>query len=216
VKIPDSVLAFNLRNVYWICGGACGGKTTTARRLAEKHNFTLFDPSPLVQDYQAHASYHDQPALLRHFINFDWYCNQPAERYARWQTDFAQEVAEWAIIDLLRLSSERPVVAAFDVIDPSLIMRMAAYNKSAFLYAEDVLIEKKLLHRPDHEEILKVIKEQTKNPEITEQNVIATAMKVSHWHRELAMRNGCFLHLRTEYQEQEDLLPAIEHHFGLV
>jgi hypothetical protein len=216
MQIPDSVLSYSLRHVYWICGGACGGKTTTARRLSEKYNFTLFNPGQHTQDYQTHASFHDQPALLRHFINFDWYLNQPVDRYARWQTDFAQEVAEWAVIDLLRLPRDPPIVAALDVLDPGLISRIAPYHRSAFLYAEDALIEKQLLHRPDHKPVLRVVREGTRDPGLTEQNVIATAKKVSSWHFESATRIGCFLHLRTELQDNVDLLEVVESHFGLV
>ena len=39
----DNVIKEYLKNVYFITGTPCGGKTTVSRALAEKYGFELFD-----------------------------------------------------------------------------------------------------------------------------------------------------------------------------
>ena len=39
----DNVMKEYLKNVYFITGTPCGGKTTLSRALAEKYGFELFD-----------------------------------------------------------------------------------------------------------------------------------------------------------------------------
>ena len=43
MKIENNIIKENLKNVYFVCGNACAGKTTMARMLAEKYNFHLYD-----------------------------------------------------------------------------------------------------------------------------------------------------------------------------
>ena len=39
----DNVIKEYLKNVYFITGTPCGGKTTVSRALVEKYGFELFD-----------------------------------------------------------------------------------------------------------------------------------------------------------------------------
>ena len=43
MNIQDNILKQYLKNVYFVCGTACGGKSTLSRALAEKHGFLLYD-----------------------------------------------------------------------------------------------------------------------------------------------------------------------------
>ncbi len=43
MKIEDNIIKHNLKNVLFICGTACAGKTTMSKLLAEKYNFYLYD-----------------------------------------------------------------------------------------------------------------------------------------------------------------------------
>ena len=43
MNIQDNILKQYLKNVYFVCGTACGGKSTLSRALAEKHSFLLYD-----------------------------------------------------------------------------------------------------------------------------------------------------------------------------
>ena len=41
--IADNILKHNLKNVFFLVGSACGGKTTMAREIAKKYGFTYID-----------------------------------------------------------------------------------------------------------------------------------------------------------------------------
>ena len=42
MKIANNIIKEHLKNVYFLCGGAYGGKTTMARLLEEKHGFIRY------------------------------------------------------------------------------------------------------------------------------------------------------------------------------
>ena len=48
MKISDNIVRERLKNVYWIIGTSCAGKTTMARLLAEKYN---------MEDYETNDQY---------------------------------------------------------------------------------------------------------------------------------------------------------------
>ncbi len=216
MRIADSVLKHNLQHVFWINGGPCGGKTTTAQRLVSKYGFRVFDFGRYIQDYQRAGSFHDHPALLRPFIDWDWFFNRPMEVYAKWLTDFNHEVAEWAIVDLLKLPTHPPVLAEQDFADAGLLSRISVHRRIAFLFADDELIERELLARTDHEPISRVIREHTKDPVTFEKNVIAVATELSHRIQAQAIREGHLVHVRSKNDPSQDFLRLVEEHFGLV
>ena len=43
MKLQDNVLKAYLKNVLFISGTPCGGKTTVSRRLAEKYGLPVYD-----------------------------------------------------------------------------------------------------------------------------------------------------------------------------
>jgi adenylate kinase family enzyme len=215
MNIADSILKHHLEHVYWINGGPCGGKTTTAQKLSAKHGFAVFDSGKHIQRYQQNASFHDHPALLRPFIDWEWFFNRPIDVYARWLSDFNHEVAEWAIADLLELPGTSPVAAEQDFADASLLRRISTHRRVVFLFADDELIEKELLHRDDHEPIRRMISEHTTDPAASERNVVAVATELSHRMQAEALAHEHFVHVRTHARPDQDFLPLVEQHFAL-
>lgn len=60
--IQDNVLKEYLKNVYFISGTPCGGKTTISRALARKHGLTVYD---MDEHFPAHQSMADpEPAPI--------------------------------------------------------------------------------------------------------------------------------------------------------
>ena len=51
MKIANNIIKEHLKNVYFLCGGAYGGKTTMARLLEEKHVFLLFAPDEMKRQH---------------------------------------------------------------------------------------------------------------------------------------------------------------------
>jgi hypothetical protein len=56
----------SLRHVYWIGGGSGAGKSTVARRLAERHGLRLYPTDDVMGEHAARSAAADTP-LLREF-----------------------------------------------------------------------------------------------------------------------------------------------------
>src|SRR5690349_5792517 len=64
---PARGLAGRLRQVRWIGGGSGAGKTTTARRLAERHGLRLYSTDAAMSAHAASAGMRNCPCL-RDFV----------------------------------------------------------------------------------------------------------------------------------------------------
>ena len=81
MKIQDNVLKAYLKNVYFITGTACGGKSTAARALADKYGLTLYDIDKHFDGHQALSDAVSQPNMNRHFDDADAFFGRPVEEY---------------------------------------------------------------------------------------------------------------------------------------
>lgn len=59
----DNVIKEYLKNVYFITGTPCGGKTTVSRALAEKYGFELFDVDERFDEHKKMSNPLFQPAM---------------------------------------------------------------------------------------------------------------------------------------------------------
>ena len=62
MEIQDNVLKEYLKNVYFITGTACSGKTTVSRALAAKHGFAVYDAEQAFDRHRELSNRKDQPA----------------------------------------------------------------------------------------------------------------------------------------------------------
>lgn len=64
-------LAERLRHVYWIGGGSGGGKSTIARRLADRYGLRLYDTDAMMREHTERSSVADAP-MLAEFVRMDF------------------------------------------------------------------------------------------------------------------------------------------------
>lgn len=60
----NNILRHHLKNVYWIGGTTCGGKTT-----AEKHNYCHYDADTMFNEFRKLATSGHQTALSKEISN---------------------------------------------------------------------------------------------------------------------------------------------------
>ena len=65
--IQDNALKAYLKNVYFITGTPCGGKTTISRALAQRHGLMVYDADEHFPEHQRLADPAFQPAMCRRF-----------------------------------------------------------------------------------------------------------------------------------------------------
>lgn len=213
MNIQNNILKYHLRNVYFICGTACAGKTTISKMLAEKHGFYLYD---MDKEYSAHRAISDelhQPDTCYHGKNFHEQWMRPIKEQARWNINSLKEQTEMVLIDLIKLSENQIVVA--DVLyTPDYIQEIIDYRHLAFLTVDKSMIRGTYFNRPEKREFYEFVKQQ--EMEYTYFENIFQSLELTNEIEQKMMRDSGFLILeRKADSTKEEMLSQIEKHFGL-
>ncbi len=211
--IQDNVIRSYLKNVYFILGTACGGKTTISRALAKKHNFLLYDEDERFSAHQAMSNPTDQPAMNRTFPNADAFFGRSVPEYAQWLLDNTREQLDFIMLDLIRLSAVRPVVC-----DLHLTLEQAALwsdpSRVAFLIREPSNIIEEYCNRPDHADFAAYIN-GARDPVFAKENCQKTLAYLNGGFYRKVRESSWFWIERTETSTVPDTLRRVEEHFGL-
>ncbi|MBQ9703179.1 MAG: AAA family ATPase, partial [Clostridia bacterium] len=106
----DNVLKEYLKNVYFITGTPCGGKTTISRELAKKYNLTVYDIDEQFENHLMNSNSVYQPSMNTQFKNADEFFGRTVEEYKKWLLDNTREQLDFVILDLIRLSQNQVVL----------------------------------------------------------------------------------------------------------
>ena len=79
----DNVIKEYLRNVYFITGTPCGGKTTITRALGEKYGIPVYVIDDQFTIHQAMSDREHQPNMNRSFRRLNRITNHSARRTFR-------------------------------------------------------------------------------------------------------------------------------------
>jgi hypothetical protein len=215
LQIPDSVLSHHLQHVLWICGGACGGKTTMASMLADKYGMLHYNCDEHAVEYKKIASPEDHPATLRHFVDWEWYFGRPGAEIARWLTDVLAEQFSMAVLDLVKLGADagRRVVCE-GCLPPGAVKRVGGFHKAIFLYPERELLLDQYFARDDKQDMLRLI-DQLSDPAQMKRNVLDCAAVLLDDDLARAESLGLRTLIRGRDTTPEMMLREIEEHFGL-
>jgi hypothetical protein len=110
---PGETDAGALRHVYWIGGGSGAGKSTVARRIAERHGLRRYSTDDVMPDHAARSTADESPLL------FDFMAMDMDERWMTRSPEVMLETFHWfrgegfhlIVEDLLDLPAEPAVVA---------------------------------------------------------------------------------------------------------
>ena len=211
--IADNILQHHLSHVYWVSGTCCGGKSTMTARLAAKHGMTTYYTDDLFQQHKAIATPAKQPAMLRHFIDFEWFFNRPVPEYSRWLMDAAAEEMGMVVADLLRAPNDKPIVVDTHCC-PDLLRRIAAPNHVVFLVAQPERCRREYFNREDKQDMYRCIQRMS-DPARTLNNVLDTIEHVARQEYESALAGGLPCLTRDDGTVLEHRLRLVEEIFKL-
>ncbi|HET9380819.1 MAG TPA: AAA family ATPase [Streptomyces sp.] len=126
-------LAAQLRNVLWIGGGSGAGKSTTARRLADRHGWRVYATDDVMHEHAGRTTPEEAPHL-HEFLAMDM-----DERWVSRTPEVMLETFHWfrgegfglIVEDLLRMPREpRVVVEGFRLL-PHLVKPLLAVPEHA-------------------------------------------------------------------------------------
>lgn len=212
MEIKDSVIKTYLKNVYFITGTPCGGKTTISRALAKKHGFMIYDVDEEFAKHKALSNRLDQPSMNREFTNADEFFYRPYEEYGQWLIENTREQLDFVILDLIRLSQNQIVIC-----DLHLTLRQAAAITTSdhivFLLRDPHNIIADYCGRPDHRDFTNYINSAS-DPEYAKQNCNRTLESINIDNYEAIKQSSYYWLERDQNSTVENTLSLVEQHFG--
>jgi hypothetical protein len=128
VGTPLNVWRERLRHVYWIGGGSGSGKSTIARRIADRCGMRLYGTDAVMPDHVRRMPVEQAPYLGR-FAAMDmderWVTRSPREMLDTFHW-FRGEGFNLMIEDLFALPTDRPVIAEGFRLLPDLVRPLLA------------------------------------------------------------------------------------------
>ena len=79
----DNVIKEYLKNVYFITGTPCGGKTTISRELAKRHNLLVYVIDEQFANHLKISNAAFQPSMNKVFKDADEYFGRTVEEYKK-------------------------------------------------------------------------------------------------------------------------------------
>jgi hypothetical protein len=125
---PLTVRRERLRHVYWIGGGSGSGKSTIARRIADRYGMRLYVTDAVMPDHVRRMPVEQAP-YLGEFAAMDmderWVARSPREMLDTFHW-YRGEGFDLMIEDLLALPVDRPVIAEGFRLLPGLVRPLLA------------------------------------------------------------------------------------------
>ena len=211
--ISNNIIRENLKNVYFLSGGAYGGKTTMAKLIEKKHGLFRYRQGDHFDRFASIATVEYQPAIT--YDRSDWhrFFSRPPEQYAQWLDQGIAEEAEFAVVDLIKLSQNQKVIA--DVMIPVEILKEIADPRQVILlFAPEEMTRKHYFDRADKDEVFRLITSFPDGDELFA-NVIEALHYNSAAKRQIYLESGFKYIERTDGDTIEKTLKLIEEYFGL-
>lgn len=210
----DNVIKEYLKNVLFITGTPCGGKTTISRELAKRHDLLLYDVDEQFEKHQKLSELTSQPAMNKQFADANEFFGRTVEEYKQWLLDNTREQMDFILLDLIRLSEKQKVVC-----DCHLNFEQAAKltepSRVVFLIREPSNLVEEYCNRPDHQGFRDFIYSAW-DVEGAKATCSATLQSLNErLYREVKTSEYCWIE-RTSTSTVEDTVAKVEQHFGLV
>lgn len=212
MNIADNILKDALKNVLFLSGTACGGKTTMSRLLAEKHGFLLYDMDQQYERFRAVARPDYQPDMCYHMQDFHQQWTRPAEEQARWNRSMMAEQVPMALLDLIRLSQNQRVVA--DVAFSPVYSDILDYHQIALLTVDRRVIRQSYFNRPEKRGFYEFVAKQPL-AETYFENLFQGLELTNDLDQAQMKASGFLVHQRAQTDTPESVLALLEAHFRL-
>lgn len=146
----DNIIKEYLKNVYFITGTPCGGKTSVSRFLGKKYNIPVFDIDERFEEHQRMSSKEYQPNMNKQFKNADEFFGRSVEEYRNWLVDNTREQLDFVILDLIRLSKDQKIICDCHL-SLEQARKLTDASRLAYLLRKPVNLVEEYCNRSDHQ-----------------------------------------------------------------
>ena len=213
MTIPTNILRHYLRDAYFFCGTACGGKTTISKAFAEKHGFLWISEFELYGEMDKILEPAYQPACCSEPMDREEYYNRHYKDYAKWMYDVTAEMIPLMVLELVKRSAGKPVAVdlPFSV---QTALELAAPKHLVFLVATPEIVVRDYCNRPGHKEILEEIM-RLRDPAKALANMNRTLAHMTERTLNDVRRSGTPRIMRDDSSTIEGMLAQVEAIFDL-
>lgn len=208
----DNVIKEYLKNVYFITGTPCGGKTTVSRALGQKYGFTVYD---IDAQFAAHKQLSDpafQPSMNRVFRNADEFFGRTVEEYRQWLISNTREQLDFVLLDLIRLSQDQIVLCDCHLrIDEA--EKLTDPSRIAFLIKDPSDLVDDYCSRPDHQSFSNFLNSAS-DPERAREVCGATLKSLNEKPYAQIRCSRYFWLERNEHSTVAETVTKVARHFG--
>lgn len=209
----DNVLKEYLKNVYFITGTPCGGKTTISRELGRRHGFLVYDVDEQFSAHRKMSSPFYQPAMNKMFKNADEFFGRTTEEYAKWLLENTREQLDYVLMDLIRISQDQTIICDLHLtVDEA--EQLTDYARIVFLIKEPSNLIDDYCNRPDHSDFSDYVNSATQ-PESAKENCNRTLEYLNRGRYECIKKSRFFWIERDSHSTKEGTMLKVEQHFGL-
>ena len=209
----DNVIKAFLKNVYFITGTPCGGKTTVSRELARRHNLLVYDIDEQFTKHQQMSDPVFQPNMNKEFKDADAFFGRTVEEYTQSLIDNTREQLDFVLLDLIRLSQNQIVLC-----DCHLTVeeadRLTDPSRVVFLIKEPSHLVEDYCNRIDHQGFSNFIN-STSNVKKAKSVCNATLKNLNMKKCEMIKASKYFWLERTKNSTVEETTSKVEQHFSL-
>ena len=184
----DNVIKEYLKNVYFITGTPCGGKTTISRELAKKHHLMLYD--------------------------IDEFFGRTVEEYKQWLIDNTREQLDFVLLDLIRLSQNQIVLCDCHLTVEE-ADKLTEPSRIVFLIKEPSKLVDDYCNRADHQGFNNYIN-STSDVEKAKALCNETLKSINVKRCEMIKASKYFWLERNESSTVAETTKKVERHFSLV
>ena len=210
----DNVIKEYLKNVYFITGTPCAGKTTISRELAKRHNLLVYDIDEQYPNHRKISNAAFQPSMNKVFKDADEFFGRTVEEYKKWLLDNTREQLDFVLLDLIRLSQNQTVLC-----DCHLTVEEAEKftepSRIVFLIKEPSNLIDDYCNRPDHQEFSDFIN-STSDTEKAKTICNATLKSLNEKKCNEIKGSGYYWLERTPKSTVVETVGKVERHFGFV
>ncbi len=147
----DNMIKAYLRNVYFITGTPCGGKTTVSRGLGKKYGIPVYDIDERFPSHRAIADNRFQPNMTKEFKDADEFFGRSVDEYKAWLLGNLREQLDFILLDLIKLSSSERVICDCHFTMEQ-INQFSDPSRAAFMITDPSDLVETYCDRPDHQD----------------------------------------------------------------
>ena len=208
----DNIIKEYLKNVYFISGTACGGKTTVTKALGRKYGIPIYVIDDQFTIHQLMSDREHQPSMNTTFRDADEFFGRSVEEYKSWLLNNSREQLDYVLLDLIKLSRDQVILCDLHIVVDE-ADKITDPSRIAFMIAKPDNIVDTYCNREDHKPFRDFI-HSASDYEKAKETCTRTLTELNIAAYDYIKQSKYFWVERDNNRSVEDTAALVEEHFG--